>query len=400
MPEKARQHLIPRVFLKSFCDPEPPANHPLGKPFAPGVWVLDKELSQAPYRKSPANLFAKLHPYTLAADKPGDPVIERWLSQLENAFEHTRKKLLNSVDLSRREWSELLRFIGVLHARTRDQIDRWQASMTELEKMTRMVERGHTGKEDYSDSEFIGWNEIGKRSIQDRAEAFVKAMLSGSIFLVENEIGIPFVSSDTPVALSHLYPNWLRQQMIFPHLIPKDVNENKRAFIAFCALSPTLGLLASPMLGRAGRLEHLRVGAPGPIFALNWFMLTSADAVLLSHQEKPFPDYLAEGIRKSLRSSRRLDHLDSFMSLTTNSTTYKIEAVDLTVEHVGIDSTFRFRTRDIETLRSAASCDAFIEAYFRTPGGASYGSIRNARFSQVATDAEGISVVHQFFCGC
>lgn len=397
MPEKARQHLIPRVFLKSFCDPTPPSNHPSDRPFEPSVWVLDKNLEHSSYRRSPANLFAELHPYTLATDDPSDPEIEKWLSQLESTYEHTRKKLLNGEDLDQPEWTELLRFVGVLHARTRDQIDNWQASMSDLEKITRMVERGNTGTEEYSDSQFINWDEIGKRSIKDRAEGLVKAMLRGSIYLVENRTGIPFISSDTPVALAHLYPSWLRQHMLFPELIPRDVDQNKRRFIAFCALSPTLALLASPMLGDAGNLEHLTLHAPGPIFALNWLMLTSADSVLVSHLNDPFPTYLADGIRNSLRASRKHDNIDSFVSLNTNSATYKMETLDLKVEQEGIKSFFRFRTTDLETLRSAAACDTFIECHFRTKGGTTHGSARSMRFTQVATDAEGVSVLERFF---
>lgn len=395
MPQKARQHIIPKVFLKSFCDARPPREHPKDVPFTPGVWLLDKNLSQPAHRKAPAKLFVERHTYTLEEDDPSDPIIERWLSRLESAFEHSRRKLIDGVDLDFTEWTELLHFVGVLHARTRDQIELWQRQLTDLERMTRMVERANTGAERYSDVDFAGWNEIGKTSIKDRASGFVAAMLSGSVLLVENPTDVPFVSSDAPVALDRLYPEWLRQHKIFAELIPPGIDENKRAFVAFCALTPRLGLLASPLLGKAGELEHIKTANISVILSLIWFTVTSANKVLIADQERPFPEHVVRGFKDSLHASRRLDHLDSHVTLVNNRASWKIEALDLKHALDGIISSLRFRTTDLASLRQAASADLFIECAFQTAGRMKSGGMRNVRFLQVAIVAEGESVLRQ-----
>lgn len=396
MKKKARQHLVPRVFLKSFCDSRPPAHHPSDKPFEPSVWVLDKELSGEAYRKSPAKLFVEHHPYTLAADDPTDPVIEAWLSRIESAYEGIRRKLLARIDLNRDEWIQLLEFIGVLHARTRDQIDGWQASMSDLERITRMVERSSTGDELYSDSEFNGWDEIGKKSIRDRAQAFVQVMLSGSTFVIVNQTGFPFVSSDKPVALAHLFPAWLRQHMLFPDLIPKGIDENTRTFIAYCALSPNIAIVSSPMLGEPGHIEELIMHGPRQVLSLNWLMLSSATSVLISDRQRPFPKFFEEAVRKSMTSSRLFKQVDTFIMLTTNEATYRIETSDLGIEEDGPFSIFTFRASDMLELHRAAGSEVFLEVHFKTGTTGQSGFVRNARFLQVAIDPNGMSVLEQF----
>lgn len=397
MAKKSRQHIIPRVYLKSFCDDTPPAGHPAGAPFDSVVWIIQKNLGGTPLSKAPKNILFERNAYTLRTDRPSDPVIEEWLSGVETKYGRVLRKLPYYDDVNPTEWGDLMMFVGVLHARTLPQVALWQRQFGELENITRMVERAHTDREEYSDSQFVGWDEVGKRSIKDRTEIFAKSMSKGAIYLVENYSEIPFISSDAPTVLFHVFPETMRRWHVPEELIRNDVDPSTRAFFCFCALTPTLAIIGSHLLGVPGELRRYDATNNTPLVTwLVWLTINSADSCLLAHTAKPFPDFLTKAFRESLHLASSLnDDTETYVRLVNPTSQFKIEAFDVRDESEGPVSVLRFRTSDIGQLWAAASVGSFVECEVQINGGEQSRWMRNVRFLSVASSTADDSVLRQ-----
>jgi Protein of unknown function (DUF4238) len=389
MAPKSRQHILPVSYQKAFCDATPPEGHRPDTPFEPGVWIIDKDLNGAPYRKAPNNVLVERRFYTLRTDNPAEPVIEEWLSTTETKYARVLRKLLSAAELSPDEWRDLLMFVGVLHARTQSQVSLWQRQFGELEGLTRMVERAHTDREDFSDAQFVDWDEIGKRSIRDRAESFAKIMSQGAVYIVENRTKIPFITSDTPTALGHVFPDELRSWHVPELLLRKDVDRSTQGFVCCCAISPTHAIFASHALGVPGELRWHPTSNGALIASLVWFLIRSADSVLLAHKPKPFPEVVVEAFRQSLERANAKDEIKTYVRLISPKGRVTIEASDVREELEEPLGILRFRTSDRDQLQAAASIGSFVECEYRIDGGAQSGMMRNVHFQKVAaTDSE------------
>lgn len=395
MAPKSRQHIIPVSYQKAFCDATPPEGHRADTPFEPGVWIIDKDLYGTPYRKAPNNVLVERRFYTLRTDNPAEPVIEEWLSTTETKYARVLRKLLNDSEVSPDEWGDLLMFVGVLHARTQSQVALWQRQYGELEELTRMVERAHTDREDFSDTQFVDWDEVGKRSIRDRAESFAHIMSEGAVYIVENRTEIPFITSDTPTALGHVFPDELRSWHVPEWLLREDVDRSTRGFVCCCPITPTLAIFASHSLGVPGELRRHVTSNGAFVASLVWFLIGSADSVLLAHKPKPFPDFVVEAFRKSIQLANAKDEIKTYVRLTGPQSRFTIEASDVRQELEGPVGILRFRTSDRDQLQAAASIGSFVECEYRIDGGARSGMMRNVRFQSVAATASEDSVLRQ-----
>lgn len=394
MPRKSRQHILPKVFLNSFCDDSRPEDHPPDTPFKPGVWLIEKDFAGTPYRKSPENIFVERDTYTLRTDDPDAPIVEEWLNQLETRYARVLRKLLRGADVTPDEWGDLFLFVGALHARTLSQVALWQRQYGELESMTRMVERAHTDREDYSDSQFTGWEEIGKRSIRSRAESFAEVMTHGAMYLIENRTAIPFIASDTPTVLTHVFPATL-QQWNFPEaLLRDDVDAERRGFTCYCPLTPTHGVLASHLLGVPGEFHRLTSDDALFVASLVWLTVASADSLLIAHRANPLPVGLAHRLAQYQQTVHTSTEFTTFVRLIGPGASFTIEAADVRHELEGPFGVLRFRTSDLAQLHAAASVGKFVECEFQI-GAEGSGGMRNVRFSEIAGSATEDSVLRQ-----
>lgn len=395
MAPKSRQHIIPVSYQKAFCDATPPEGHPPNTPFEPGVWIIEKDLDGTPYRKAPNNVLVEQRFYTLRTDNPAEPVIEEWLSATETKYARVLRRLLNASEVSPDEWGDLLMFVGVLHARTQSQVDLWQRQFGKLEELTRMVERAHREREDFSDSQFVDWDEIGKRSIRDRAESFAQVMSEGAVYIVENRTDIPFITSDTPTALGHVFPDDLRSWHVPEWLLREDLDRSTRGFVCCCPISPTLAIFASHCLGVPGELRRHVTSNGAFVASLVRFLIGSANSVLLAHKPKPFPAFVLEAFRQSRQLANPYDEIKTFVRLTSPQSRFTIEASDVRQELDGPVGLLRFRTSDRDQLEAAASIGAFVECEYRIDGGAQSGMMRNVYFQEVAATVSDDSVLRQ-----
>ncbi len=132
MPPKSWQHLIPKVYLKAFCDARRPEGHPEDRPFTPALWVFPTSLIGEPKRAAPQNVAAERHTYTLTEDDPNDPRLEAALSQLESAYASVIERLVPRAKVTPQDRLTLCLFIGALQARTRTMMDQRQTFFDEI----------------------------------------------------------------------------------------------------------------------------------------------------------------------------------------------------------------------------------------------------------------------------
>jgi len=129
-----KQHFVPRVYLKAWCDPATPKGQ------EPYVWVFSKDGTHI-RRKSPANLFAETDLYTIRAeDSSRNLVLERGLSQLEGEFASIRDTCLERTRmLSHQQHAYLCAFVAAARARTpalRDHISaQWGRALAMMDSM-------------------------------------------------------------------------------------------------------------------------------------------------------------------------------------------------------------------------------------------------------------------------
>jgi hypothetical protein len=86
--KKKRQHIIPKCYQKSWCDPATPPNQ------TPYIWMLSKD-GQQKKRKAPEKAFVSADVYTIRlSNAERDLVVEDTLAKIEGTFvnllEHRR----------------------------------------------------------------------------------------------------------------------------------------------------------------------------------------------------------------------------------------------------------------------------------------------------------------------
>jgi len=133
-----KQHIIPRCYLKAWCDSGAPKGH------TPYVWVFRNDEKNG-RKKAPENIFYQTEMYTITSDNgERDLTIEKSLSGIEDAFTIIRNtKLKSRKKLTEEEHFLLCIFIASMHARTVQQLrhvsDQWRRPLEMMEEMDAQI---------------------------------------------------------------------------------------------------------------------------------------------------------------------------------------------------------------------------------------------------------------------
>jgi hypothetical protein len=88
--QNKKQHIIPKCYLKSWCDPQCAPGH------EPYVWVISKDGEQKK-KRAPANTFTESEIYTVKLpDGTRDLTIEYSLASIETVFARMATKLIDN----------------------------------------------------------------------------------------------------------------------------------------------------------------------------------------------------------------------------------------------------------------------------------------------------------------
>lgn len=287
MAEKSNQHLLPIVYQRAFADSTPPADHPAGTPFAKRVWLIPKDLGLPGKARAPKNAFTATRFYTLRDDDLSAPVIENALSVVEDAYGRITQLLSDRTELDQREYVTLAIFIGTLLSRSPGYLAHWQSQYDNLERIHRSVERGHTGAEVQSDRIFWMKDEMSKRLLFDHADSYASVVGPGG-WLIANDSGLPFLTSDSPVLHQFLHRDELESYGFPPSVFVAEVPKTQRAFFSFCPLSPTLAFVSSPLLVPPPDSLYLAIADPRLVLGLNELSRAHCSEHLLSPSADPY----------------------------------------------------------------------------------------------------------------
>lgn len=114
--EPAKQHFVPKVYLKNFCNAS-------GK-----LQVYDTNTKRILSNMSPAEVALQSHLYTIEVEKAKkDYCVEKYLGELESEYGAvlTRLEANASTTLSVKDIPSVLRFIAFLYARNPTQLSRY-----------------------------------------------------------------------------------------------------------------------------------------------------------------------------------------------------------------------------------------------------------------------------------
>jgi Protein of unknown function (DUF4238) len=112
MAEKKKQHIIPRCYLRAWCDPTTPSGqHPF-------IWRISKD-GTSKTKRSPEKSFTATDKYTIRlADGQRNLVIENTLAKIEADFVGVLGKVRSREKLSASDRARLCVFTAAMHSRT------------------------------------------------------------------------------------------------------------------------------------------------------------------------------------------------------------------------------------------------------------------------------------------
>lgn len=362
--EKSKQHFVPRVYLKAFCDPTPPPDWPAEKPFQPALWLIHKSLEQPPRRRAPSSVLWANRAYNLRDDDPSRPVLEDQLSEIENEYARVLPKLIAHSELTDRDWITLLVFVGTLRSRSLDHLAFQQEQIDAIERLYRQVERASTGEERHADQFWAGADEGAKRVALREAGIYARLMNEAGAWLIVNESEYPFITSDNPVVHEFVHIDELMALGFPPDLWRPGTLPNEKAFFSYCALTPRVGFVSSPLLCPPPD-QYWSSGWPWLPGALNLLTRRRALEFIVSRTPQPFGpsqqrllDYEAQ--KRSLTPDPR-----PILEVYTDRSRYQMRLESYEHEAEVFNSRLRFVTRDLKQLHRLAAANAIQEITLR-----------------------------------
>jgi uncharacterized protein DUF4238 len=135
---KKHQHVIPKCYQKSWCDPATPVNQ------TPYVWIVSKD-GQTKKRKAPEKAFATTNAYTIRLPNGGrELVIEDTLMKIESRFvQLLQQKIKKQNTLDDQDRAVLCVFAAAMASRVDPQARNFENILQEIHDKVRSMEEQH-----------------------------------------------------------------------------------------------------------------------------------------------------------------------------------------------------------------------------------------------------------------
>jgi len=389
MSEKKKQHLVPECYLRAFVDPEPPEGVSLAD-YEPAVWVSPKALDGPARRRAPGHkTFWKSRYYNLEGDDPSRPVIEDSLAVIEGKYASVLRNLEAGGEPTISDALCISLFVGTMSRRTEAAIDHWQSQIDAIQHLCRQVDRGHSGNEEISDDYWKGAHEGGKRMVLQAAEPLARALLSAGVSIVQNESDLPFFTSDEPVVYDFLHVDDLLGHSLPQEWLRSGVGTNQKEFFCYCALSPRIAFLSSPLIEPPKGSAYRQVTTPSFPIGINILSQLTSDEILVSSSPRPYLHY-QDKVKRSLELARAQLELSAGHELVVYTTRARYDLRVSRYERGGahpIEPEVRFWTEDIDSVRAIAD-DGEIELVLFYENRQETGGTRNLVVKSIGTDSE------------
>src|ERR1700687_1604381 len=192
MAEKKRQHVIPKCYLRAWCDPRtPPKQHPF-------IWRISKD-GASKTKRSPEKSFTATDKYTIRLPNgERNLVIENTLAKVESDFVTVLAKVRRHQKLSAGDRARLCIFAAAMHSRPVSTGEHWKRQMTNLHEMVVDMERAQELKP-------IRSLETARRVELAHQDAIVNSLRFETPLLFKMQMavlltddGLGFITSDRP----------------------------------------------------------------------------------------------------------------------------------------------------------------------------------------------------------
>ncbi|AJI56607.1 hypothetical protein LA02_1625 [Francisella philomiragia] len=266
MAEKKKQHIVPACYLKNFIADIPDRQKENSK-YESGVYVNNKTLTSGWKLKSVRhNFFTKSYFYTLTEDDYKKPIIENYLSKIENSYPKYFDEI-NDRKLNNENMSFMSSFVIL-------QLMRSEPSLNQNQDLWDQIAN-------YMDA-FEG-KELNKELFKE----FAKKQLINSNFghliydqsaIVYNSTNFPFITSDNPVVRRQI--NFTDAKEIIPTKYLKNTESNGKEFpFFFFPLSPHLAYISCNLLSTVDKIIYYSNNDNGDlrnIFYLNYYSIINS----------------------------------------------------------------------------------------------------------------------------
>jgi len=297
VPEKKKQHLVPKCYLKAFIDPTPPKGVPVEK-YEPCTWVVDKSLEGKPKRKGLNNkMFWEPYFYNLDEDILSQPYVENFLAVIETNYSTAIRKIVNNEQITMDDWDSLAVFIDTLFRRSEGQVEHWQKQINEIERVYRLVDHSHNGNENVSNEYFLGSHELAKRMVRTATGTISNLISLAGISIVKNNSNIPFFTSDHPVTYIFTHIDNLLEWGIPKLWVYDHIGTNEKKFFCFCPLTPSYALISSPFIKPSTKGVFRSENSYYFSFGMNFLTHHNAKSVLISSSSIPYKNYQDHAIK-------------------------------------------------------------------------------------------------------
>jgi hypothetical protein len=192
MAEKKTQHVIPKCYLRAWCDPNTPSGQ------CPFIWRISKD-GTSKTKRSPEKSFTATDKYTIRLPNgQRNLVIEDTLGKVESDFVGVLAKVRKRQKLSASDRARLCVFAAAMHGRTVSMGEHWKREMQRLHEVVVDLEQAKNLKP-------IRSLETAKRvelahqeaiAISLKFEAPLLFQMQMSVLVTNDDCG--FITSDRP----------------------------------------------------------------------------------------------------------------------------------------------------------------------------------------------------------
>jgi hypothetical protein len=369
MANKRKQHFVPQVYLKAFCDSTPPEGWAADRPYKPAVWVMNKSLAEEPRRRAPSKILWSSQTYTLDSDDPDRPVIEDQLAELEGKYAGVLPKVMARAEVIDRDRINLCLFIGALFHRTLSQMAFQQEQIDKIRHLYRQIDRVANSNERYSNEYWAGADEAGKQMAIRGARAYARIIDAAGPWFLVNESEFPFITSDRPVTHQFLHIDDLATMGFPPVRQHPNARACDRTFLSFTPLTPTIASVSSPLLVSPQGSMYWTTESAALAGSLNLLTRARADQLLVSPVPRPFGANQARLLEYETQERMRpADSRPTLLIYTDRS--HHVFRLESWTHRPGIfDSHLTFVTEDLDGLRALADSECIEFATLRYKSG-------------------------------
>jgi hypothetical protein len=192
MAERKKQHVIPKCYLKAWCDPRtPPGQHPY-------VWRISRDGSEKT-KKSPEKSFVATDKYTIKLPSGSRSlIIENTLGGIESDFVGVLSRIRGRQKLNLLDRARLCLFVAAMHTRTVAMGEHWKGQYQNLHDVVTALEKAHGAPATTS----LATGRLVEHAHQHiiatglEVEAPLLFKMQMAVLVTDSEVG--FITSDNP----------------------------------------------------------------------------------------------------------------------------------------------------------------------------------------------------------